>query len=91
MVMLTALISVVSVLIMWAVNTLFHVVFTCMINLYEIAIVLAAGNILSGLLFWESTRFLTIKHTSCMLFPEYSTLGHKSSRLPRVFDFRASV
>ena len=54
----------------------------------EVAIVPAAGNILSVLLFRQSTRFLTIKYTSCMLCPEYSTLGHTSSRFPRVFDFR---
>ena len=58
---------------------------------YEVSIVPAAGNILSVLLFWQSTRFLTIKHTSCMLCPEYSTLGHTSSRLPEVFEFRERV
>ena len=51
--------------------------------IFEVATVTvpAAGNILSVLLFRQSTRFLTFKHTSC---PEYSTLGHTSSR---VFDF----
>ena len=58
---------------------------------FEVAIVPAAVNILSVLLFRQSTRLLTIKHTSCMLCPEYSTLGHTSSRLPRVFDFRKHV
>ena len=59
--------------------------------LYEVAIVLEAGNILSVLLFRQSTKFLPIKHTSCMLCPKYSTLGNASSRLPREFNFRECV
>ena len=62
---------------------------------FEVAIVPAVGNNLSVLLFWQPNRFLPIKRTSCMLCPDYSNLGHTSSRLPQVaiglFDFRERV